>query len=135
MDFERVASELKPFLQHGASVNYSCNAIGQNVNTVNKWLNIDTENLPINYEPIKKKIENFQQSIHLAKEFVNFAATKVIQKKIFEEEDDYNARWWLEKRNPDFIPKQKQNIESTNKTLIVWGLPKSPYVDQDNLPK
>ena len=134
MDFDRVATELKPFLQHGASLSYSCNAIGQNVNTVNKWLNIDLENLPVNYEPIRERITNFQRSIALAKEFVNFAATKVIQNKIFEDKDDYNARWWLEKRNPDFIPKQKQNIDTTNKVKIIWGLEKSPYVNPENLP-
>lgn len=68
----------------------------------------------------------FKDDIDRAKNHATELARSVVIKKI-NEGDDYNARWRLNKKDPDF--KDKVENEHSWKITVDWWLPINPRVD------
>ena len=101
------------------------------------WLSIlqACANAKVSYDTVIEKkndktpeTQEFRDGLEVAQNYANVKARQVIVTKIAEG-DDYNARWWLQKRDPDFVEKQKVEHEGAVGVTMNWGIPRSPYVD------
>lgn len=98
-------------------------------------------NAKVSYDTVMEKKNDkteetleFREGLEVARNYANVKARQVIVTKIAEG-DDYNARWWLQKRDPDFVEKQKVEHEGGVGVTMNWGIPRSPYVNETEADK
>lgn len=99
---EKTVKKILSILQMGGTVEQACAYAKIRTQSFYTWL---------------KQYPEFFDDVESAKHYLSIAAKNVVGQKILKDEDDKNARWWLEKN--EFKDDNKLNLNIVNNNITV----------------